>query len=192
LGWSQISGVKSPGTPRARQTASHHSALFITQIVFLSGLGISPASIQYPDVNAGCRQVSELPMNLCRLSSEQDRVSSITRLIAICASSCLLSNASSSPGRAASYPLASARHACASFPLSSCPWACRCDSCWPLKRPILKAPRWLASAALLLSSNPKLISLGPRYVLSFCAAGIGRCEAVAGIYSSSVSLARWL
>jgi hypothetical protein len=118
-------------------------------------------------------QVSEALTNLCGLSSKQDPVSSITKLLAICASSCLLSNASSSPGRAASYPLASARHACASSRLASYPWAYRCDSCRVVKRPIPKAPRWLASAVLLLSSNPKLISLGPRYVLSFCAAAIG-------------------
>ena len=60
------------------------------------------------------------------------------------------------------------------FPVGELPLGLyRCDSCRVVKRPIPKAPRWLASAVLLLSSNPKLISLGPRYVLSFCAAAIG-------------------
>ena len=96
--------------------------------------------------------------------------------MSICASSCPLSNASSSPERGASYQLASARHACASCPSSRRPSACRRASCHRGTRPkrtIPGAPRWLASAALLLSSNPKLVSLGPRYVLSFCAADIG-------------------
>ena len=57
---------------------------------------------------------------------------------------------------------------------------------------IQKAPRWLALAALLLASNPKLLSLGPRNVSPFARSVLARCEAVAGIYSSSVSLARWL